>query len=99
MMIYSATAAALMLAGIYCIITKHNMIKIIIGIEIICAGVNLNFISLAWDGQQSDPLASSVVLISIAIGAAIAAFALTFVMNAFRQRGSVDSRKMRRLRW
>ncbi|MCQ5376536.1 MAG: NADH-quinone oxidoreductase subunit K [Candidatus Methanomethylicia archaeon] len=98
-MIYSATAMALILIGIYCIATKHNMIKIIIGIEIICAGVNLNFISLAWDGQQSDPLASSVVLVSIAIGAAIAAFALAFVMNAFKQTGSSDARKLRRLRW
>ncbi len=98
-MIFTATSLILLLVGVYCVVSKRNMIKIIVGIEIITAAVNLNFISLAWNGQQTDPLAASIVLISIAIGAAVAAYALSLIINAFKQSGSVDVRKMRRLRW
>lgn len=97
--IFAITAFALFVVGIYCIIRKRNLIKIIVGIEIMTAAVNLNFISMAWNGEVADPLASSVVLISIAIGAAVAAFALSLIINAFNHTGSVDSRKLRRLRW
>ncbi len=97
--VFTAAALALFLVGIYCIITKRNLIKIVVGMEIMTAAVNLNFISLAWNGEVADPLASSIVLISIAIAAAIAALALSLIINAFKHTGSVDSRKLRRLRW
>ncbi len=97
--IFAVTAFALFVVGAYCIIIKRNLIKIIVGIEIMTAAVNLNFISMAWNGEVADPLVSSIVLISIAIGAAVAAFALSLIINAFKHTGSVDSRKLRRLRW
>jgi multisubunit Na+/H+ antiporter MnhC subunit len=97
--VFTATAMALFLIGIYCVVTKRNMIKIVIGIEIMTAAVNLNFISMAWNGTTTDPLAASIVLISIAIGAAVAAYALSLIIRAFRSSGSVDARKLKRLRW
>jgi len=99
LIVFAATAIMLLFIGIYCVISKRNMIKIVIGMEIITASVNLNFISMAFNGEQTDPLAASIVLISIAIGAAIAAFALSIIINAFKQSGSADTRKLRRLRW
>jgi multicomponent Na+:H+ antiporter subunit C len=96
---FTAAALALFLVGMYCIIRKRNLIKIVVGIEIMTAAVNLNFISMAWNGEVADPLAASIVLISIAIAAAIAAFALSLIIKAFKHTGSVDSRKLRRLRW
>jgi len=97
--VFTVAALALFLVGMYCIITKRNLIKIVVGVEIMTAAVNLNFISMAWNGEVADPLASSMVLISIAIAAAIAALALSLIISAFKHTGSVDSRKLRRLRW
>lgn len=97
--VFAAAAFALFLVGLYCIVRKRNLIKIIVGVEIMTAAINLNFISMAWNGETADPLAASIVLISIAIGAAVAAFALSLIINAFKHTGGVDSRKMRRLRW
>ncbi|MDD1776443.1 MAG: NADH-quinone oxidoreductase subunit K [Candidatus Methanomethylicus sp.] len=99
MIVFAATALILLFIGLYCVISKRNMIKTVIGIEIITTSVNLNFISLAFNGEQTDPLVASIVLISIAIGAAIAAFALSLIINAFKQSGSASTKKLRRLRW
>ena len=97
--IFTVTAFALLLVGLYCVITRRNMIKTVVGIEIIAAAVNLNFISIAWNGVTTDPLAVSIVLVSIAIGAAVASYALSLIIAAFRQSGSADSRKLKRLKW
>jgi multicomponent Na+:H+ antiporter subunit C len=40
-----------------------------------------------------------MALTSIVIGAAIAALALVFVIYAYRHYGSIDLKKLRRLRW
>jgi len=44
-------------------------------------------------------LAQSVVITSIVIAAAVAAVALSIVINAYRHYGSVDVKKLSRLRW
>jgi len=46
-----------------------------------------------------DALAQSMVAISMAIGAAVAALALSIAMNIYRHYGTFDVRKLRRLRW
>jgi NADH:ubiquinone oxidoreductase subunit K len=80
------------------VFTVTAFILFIIGIEIMTSAVNLNFISRAWNGVTTDPLAVSIVLITIAIGAAVAAYALSLIIVAFKQTGSVDIRKLKRFR-
>lgn len=96
--VFSATAMALFFIGLYCVVSKRNMIKTILGIEIMTSAVNLNFISFASRGGVAEPLGVSFVIVSISVGAAIAAVALSMVIAVFRKTGSVDVRELRRLK-
>jgi len=75
------------------------MLKSIIGVEIVTSAVNLNFLAFGSRYGVSDPLAQSMVAVSIAIGACVAAVALSIMVNAYRHYGTMDLRKLRRLRW
>ena len=97
--IYVAGSAVLALVGIYSVAARRNMIRSVIGIEIITAAVNLNFIALGSRSGQVDTLAQSIVFTSIVIGASIAAVALSIVINAYRHYGTLDLKKLSRLRW
>ena len=99
---YIIAAMILAFIGIYCIVVKRNAIKTIIGIEILTTAINLNFIALGVIKSplgSIDPLVQSIVIISIVIGACIAAVALMFVIQAYRHYGVIDLKKLRRLRW
>ncbi|MEM1537936.1 MAG: NADH-quinone oxidoreductase subunit K [Candidatus Nezhaarchaeales archaeon] len=96
--VYVFTSAALIVIGLYGIAVKRNMIKTVISIEIITAGVNLNFLALTV-GTSFFTLAQYFVIVSIALGAAVASIALSMVIQAYRHYGSIDLRKLSRLRW
>lgn len=97
--IYMTTSLLLIIIGFYCISSKRNMIKTIIGIEIITSAINLNFIILGFSKNGVDYFAQSMTIISISIAACIAAVALSLILNAYRHYGSIDLKKLRRLRW
>ncbi|WXG43363.1 MAG: NADH-quinone oxidoreductase subunit K [Promethearchaeati archaeon SRVP18_Atabeyarchaeia-1] len=99
--LYLGTAAFLYALGIYCVVTKRNLIKLTIGIEILLSAGNLNlmvFSAFRVIGF-ADPLPQALVILSIIIGAAIAAVALSLVINIYRHYGTLDVRKIRKLKW
>ncbi|MGB9660005.1 MAG: NADH-quinone oxidoreductase subunit NuoK [Nitrososphaerales archaeon] len=97
--LYATTAMSLYIMGLYGIAVRRNMIRTIIGLEIITAGVNLNFIAFTILNEDLLPLAQYFVAISIVIGAAVASLALMIVIQAYRHYGSIDLKKLSRLRW
>jgi multicomponent Na+:H+ antiporter subunit C len=99
--LYLGTAAFLYALGIYCMITKRNLIKLTIGIEILLSAANLNLMVFSAYRVPGfvDPLPQALVILSIIIGAAVAAVALSLVINIYRHYGTLDVRKMRKLKW
>jgi multicomponent Na+:H+ antiporter subunit C len=99
---YIAAAAALFILGAYCISVKRNMIKIVIGLEVLTSAVHLNFITLGYAISPThlmDPLAQSIVIISIVLGACVATIALLLVIYAHRHYQTLDVKRLRKLRW
>jgi len=96
---YLGAAAILYLIGLYCLATKRNIIKLIIGVEILINAAHLNFIALSTTTAGLDPLARSFVIISIGVGAGVIALALSLTLLIYRHYGTLDVRKMRRLKW
>ena len=82
----------LLFLGLYCVISKKNLIKVIIGIEIMAKGALLSFIASGGANIQS------VVIIAIAIDAIIAAVALSIIVNAWKHTKSLDATKLTKLR-
>ncbi len=101
----------LIVIGLYTVIFKKNLIKMIMGITIMENGVNLFLISLAyrkggaapiWTSAPSTdmvmPTAHALTLTSIVIGLATTALMLAFVMMIKKHYGTIDSDKVRRCR-
>ena len=97
---YIAFAFILYIIGLYCLATKRNMIRLVLGIEILINAANLNFIALSAYRTPGfvDPLAHSIVMISIAIAGCVSAVALALIVYAYKHYGTLNVRKLRRLR-
>jgi NADH-quinone oxidoreductase subunit K len=98
--VYLITVFSLLLIGLYCMTFKSNMIRILIGIEIILNATNLSFIAFsARISGQVDLLGQSIVVMSIVLGGSVIAVGLTMVLNAYKHFKTLDVRELRRLRW
>lgn len=97
---YITATLILYSVGIYALITKRNLIRLILGIEIIVNGAHVNFIAVSsyWKEGFIDPYANSIVIISIGLAASVSAVLLAFAYQAYKYYGTLDVRVMRRLR-
>ena len=98
--------------GLYCILVKRNLIKIIIGIGIVEYAVNLFFILIAYriDARAPilakdqiiinmvDPLPQALVLTAIVIGLATTALLAAIAIRVYEKYGTFDITKIRRLK-
>ncbi len=97
---YILFTAALYIIGIYCLATKRNMLRLILGIEILINAAHINFIVFAAYAMPGfiDPLAHSIVTISIGLAGSVSAIALTIAVHAYRHYGTLDVRELKRLK-
>jgi multicomponent Na+:H+ antiporter subunit C len=113
-MIYYIGAIGLIIIGLYIVLTKRNLIKVIIGLDIFETGI---FILLVCTGYikggtapifskdklnpslMVDPIPQALVLTAIVIGVATLALALSLVIRLYRHYGTLDVRKIKELKW
>jgi NADH:ubiquinone oxidoreductase subunit K len=90
----------LFLLGLYCLVVKRNMIRLLMGLEIMINAVNLNFIALSSHFVEGavHPLAHVFTILSIGIGGCIIAMGLVITIYAYRHYGTLDVRELRRLK-
>jgi multicomponent Na+:H+ antiporter subunit C len=97
--------------AIFIIIFKRNLIKIVMGIAILEAGVNLFLVTLGYraggvapiytvtpEGAMVLPVPQALTLTSIVIGVSVIALMLTMVMYVYRHMGDIDAKKSRLLK-
>jgi NADH:ubiquinone oxidoreductase subunit K len=98
---YIAGAVALYALGMYCLAVKRNMIRLIIGVEILINAAHLSFIAFSAYRAVGyiDPLGHSFVIMSIGFAGCVTAVALTIITYAYKHYGTLDVRKLRRLKW
>jgi multicomponent Na+:H+ antiporter subunit C len=101
----------LIIIGLYTLVFKRNLIKMIIGITLIQSGVNLFLITLGYrkgsvapiytsspGGVMALPIPQALTLTSIVIGVAVLALMLSLVIQIYRHYGTLDVRKVGRLK-
>lgn len=97
---YVAAGLLMFAIGTYCLVVKRNVLRLVIGLEIITTAMHLNFIAMGYSIPAfANPLTQVVVVISMVLGACVATVALMYVINIYRHYGSLDVRRLRRLRW
>ncbi len=89
--------------GLYAILGKRNVIKILMGIEIMTISINVAFIALGTEiiangSNEFKEFAQIFPLISLAVGAAVIALGLAIVINNYRHTKGVDSDEMSTLK-
>ena len=90
---YLLVGAVLFVTGAVCMATKRNALGVLMGVELVLNGANLNFIafgskylraeSLGLDGQL-------IALFVIVLAAAEAAVALAIALNFYNNHATID---------
>src|SRR4029078_10639309 len=87
--VYLLIAGILFVCGVVCMATKRNAIGVLMGVELVLNGANLNFVAFArytklgLDGQV-------ISLFVIVLAAAEAAIALAIVLNFYNNHLTID---------
>lgn len=90
---YLIVGAVLFVAGVVCMATKRNALGVLMGIELVLNGANVNFVAfgsnylrernLGLDGQL-------MALFVIVLAAAEAAVALAIALNFYNNHATID---------
>ena len=98
--------------GLYCILRKRNIVKIIIGLIITEYAANLFFVLIGYriEGRAPihsrsqdvmnmvDPIPQALVLTSIVIGLAVTSLVVGIAIRIYEKYGTFDITKIRRLK-
>jgi NADH-quinone oxidoreductase subunit K len=94
-------SAALFSTGIYGVLSRRNLLIILMSVELMLNGANLALVAASRDmasapGTQSSPEAGqALVLLSMAVAAAEVAVGLSILIAGFRHARSVDTESPR----
>lgn len=83
--------------GLYCLLSMRNLIKLLIGIEVIAKGITLALIS-ASNARNCIFTGQSLVITFIVIEVCVVAVALAIIINIYRHTGSLDVKKLTKLK-
>lgn len=95
--LFGAFIILMLIAGIYCILATFNLIRVLIGIEILMKAVTLSIILAGYLGGHI-ALAQSMVITLIVIEVVIMVVVSGVVLNVFRHNNSIDTRELRNLK-
>ena len=112
--IYYIGAFSLIFIGLYIILVKRNLIKIIIGFNILDTGIYLFLIAIGYISggtapvfsksgvnmeNMVDPVPQALVLTAIVIEVAVVALALSLAIKLFSHFKTLDLRRIREQKW
>jgi len=112
--IYYIGAFSLIFIGLYIVLVKKNLIKVIIGLSILDTGINLFLITLGYIREGTapvfskpglnadkmvDPVPQALVLTAIVIGVAVLALAVSLAVKLYKHYGTLNLRKIKEQKW
>ena len=93
--------------GLYAIVAKRNLIKIVIGLLIMQHSVNCFLVLLCYRAPSprvgyvelgNDPVPQALILTNIVIGLAILAFTVALTVRLYNKYGTFDITEIKRLK-
>jgi len=92
--------ALMVVIGLSCLMVKRDMVRLLIGVEILFNAANLLFIAFSTQtAGYIDPFAHSVVMMALVLDGTVIAVGLAMVLNVYKHYKTIDIRKLRRLKW
>src|SRR5262245_28903578 len=87
---YLLLGALLFVCGAVCMATKRNAIGVLIGVELVLNGANINLVAFARYNPDFEIEGLTFALFVIVMAAAEAAIALAIVLNFYNNHMTVD---------
>ncbi len=90
---YLAVGAVLFVTGAVCMATKRNALGVLMGIELVLNGANLNFVAFGSKFLRKESLGIDgelIALFVIVLAAAEAAVALAIALNFYNNHTTID---------
>ncbi|MEI7687925.1 MAG: NADH-quinone oxidoreductase subunit NuoK [Planctomycetota bacterium] len=87
---YLFIGALLFVCGFICMATKRNAIGVLIGVELVLNGANINFVAFAHFNPAFEIEGMTMALMVIVMAAGEAAVALAIVLNFYNNHLTVD---------
>lgn len=90
---YMMVGALMFATGAVCMATKRNALGILMGIELVLNGANINFVALGSQYLRTESLGLDgqlIALFVIVLAAAEAAVALAIALNFYNNHGTID---------
>ncbi|MGA2362016.1 MAG: NADH-quinone oxidoreductase subunit K [Candidatus Aminicenantales bacterium] len=94
---YLFFSAGLIFAGLYALLSKRNLIRLLIAIEVISKGVSLVLLATGF-AKGNILVAQAMVVTFIVVEVSLVATALAIIINIYRHTKSLDVRKLVRLK-
>ena len=109
-----STGAILILIGLWGALTNKDIIRMIVGFSIFDLGIHIIMIAAGYiTGGRApiisslsevgvsyvDPVPQALVLTAIVIGLGITAFMLTYAVNMYNKKGTLEIDKFEELKW
>jgi len=95
--IFTVAATLVLIAGFYCMIVTFNLVRALIGLELLTKSATL-FIILAGYVTGRTALAQALAITLIIIEVVVIAVAVGIVMCVFRHNKSIDARMLRNIK-
>ncbi|MFH0807550.1 MAG: NADH-quinone oxidoreductase subunit K [Elusimicrobiota bacterium] len=90
-------ASVLIFTGLYCLLTMKNLIKLLIGAEIIAKGISLALIAGGFE-RNNIMIAQGLTITFIVIEVALVAVALAIIINIHKYTKELDIRLLKKLK-
>lgn len=89
---------ALIVVGLYGVLAKVNLLKVVLGVVIMCLGVAVLVVGGGGDGETVSDISQTVGLVAVVGGASVASLLTVTAVRLYEKYGSLDIREMRRLK-
>lgn len=90
---YLAVGAVLFVTGVLCMALKRNALGILMGVELVISGANINFVAFGSKLLRGESLGLDghvIALFVIVLAAAEAAVALAIALNFYNNHTTID---------
>lgn len=92
-------AAVLFLIGLYGVLTRRNLVGILISIEIMLNAVNINLVAFSRFLNMPPETGQIFVMFVIVMAAATAAVGLAIVLSIYRSQKTIYTDEINLLKW
>ena len=86
--------------GLSCLTLKRDLIRLLLGVEIMFNAANLLFIAFSTQNAGFiDPYPQALVMMALVLDGTVIAVGLAIALNVFKHYKTLDVEKLRRLKW